>query len=114
MKASIQVMVLVIVGVVSTLYAFFLDIRRGVENDRFLTWLKAERSTDWNALSRVDRFLTIRAVEILRRGSLAGDPEFHARYRLTRHGARFAIAMSVAGTAIALLVVGTVFFDWSW
>jgi hypothetical protein len=114
MQAGVQVMFLVIVGVISTVYAFYLDIRRGAENDRFVTWLKTERSAEWDALTRVDRFLTIRAVEILRRGALAGDTEFHARYRRTRHGARFAIAMSIAGIAIALLIVGTTFFDWNW
>ena len=114
MKTSVQVMLLVIVVLVSTVFAFVLDVRRGVENDRFLEWLKTERKADWNALTRSDRLLTIRAVEILRRGPLVDDAEFHARYQLTRHGTRFAIAMSVAGTGIALLVLGTVFFDWNW
>ena len=114
MNASVQVMVLVTVGVISTIYAFVLDVRRGLEADRFLAWLKAERSIYWDALSRVDRFLTIRAVEILRRGPLAGDAEFHDRYRATRHGARFAFAMSVSATVIALLVIGTVVFEWNW
>jgi hypothetical protein len=45
---------------------------------------------------------------------LADDAEFHARYQLTRHGTRFAIAMIVAGAGIALVVLGTVFFDWNW
>jgi hypothetical protein len=112
MKTSIQVMFLVIVGVVSTVYAFYLEVRRGAENDRFLEWLKTERKPDWDALSRVDRFLPIRADEMLRRGPLADDEEFHARYRLTRHGTRFVIAMIIAGTAIAVLILGIVFLDW--
>jgi hypothetical protein len=114
MKASFQVMFLVIVIAVSTVFAFVLDVRRGVENDRFLKWLKTERKVHWEALTRSDRFLTIRAVEILRRGPLADDAEFHAHHKLTRHGRPFAIAMSVAGAGIALMVLGTVFFDWNW
>lgn len=114
MNASFQVMFLVIVVAVSTVYAFYLDVRRGVRNDRLLRWLRIERKVHWEALSRSDRFLTIRAVEMLRRGPLADDPEFLTRYQLTRHGTRFATAMSVAGAGIALLVLGTVFFDWNW
>ncbi len=114
MKTSVQVMFLVIVGVASTVYAFYLEVRRGTKNDQFLDWLKTRRSADWDALTRADRFLTIRAVEILRRGSLADDTEFHARYQLTRHGTRFALAMFVAGAAIAILILGTVFLDWNW
>lgn len=114
MKTSVQVMFLVIVCVVATVYAFFQDVRRGVEDDRFLQWLKTERKTDWDALTRTDRFLMNRAVEALRRGALADDAEFHARYQLTRHGTPFVIAMSVAATGLALLVIGTVFFDWNW
>jgi len=45
---------------------------------------------------------------------LADDAEFQARYRQARHGTRFAVAMSVAGTAIALLILGTEFLDWNW
>jgi hypothetical protein len=114
METSVQVMFLVIAGVVSTGYAFYLDVRRAAKNDRFLAWLKTERRADWDALTRVDRFLTVRAVEMLRRGPLADDAEFHARYQLTRHGTRFAIAMIVAGVAIAVLILGTVFLDWNW
>ena len=107
-------MFLVIVVAVSTVYAFYLDVRLGAENHRFLEWLKTDRKADWDALTRSDRFLTIRAVEILRRGALADDAEFHAHYQLTRHGTRFITAMSAAGTGIALLVLGTVFFEWNW
>ncbi len=114
MKTSVQVMFLVIVGVVATVYAFYLDVRRGVKNDQLLEWLKTDRRADWDALTRVDRFLTVRAVESLRRGPLADDAEFHARYQLTRHGTRFAIAMIVAGAVIALLILGTVSLDWNW
>jgi len=114
MRTSVQVMFLVILVAVSTILAFYLEVRRGAEDDRFIKWLKTERKDDWDALTRPDRLLTIRAVEILRRGTLADDTEFHVRYQLTRHGTRFATAMSVAGTGIALLVLGTVFFDWNW
>ena len=114
MDASVQVMFLVIVVAVSTVFAFVLEVRRGVENDRFVEWLKTERKSDWDSLTRADRLLTIRAVEILRRGALADDAEFHARYQLTRHGTRFAAAMSVAGAGIALVVLGTVVFGWNW
>lgn len=114
MDAGVQVMFLVIVVAVSTVFAFVLDVRRDVENDRFVEWLKTQRKSDWDALTRVDRLLTVRAVEILRRGALADDAEFHVRYRLTRHGTRFAAAMSVAVAGIALLVLGTVFFSWNW
>jgi hypothetical protein len=114
MKASVQVMLVVTVVAVSTIYAFFLDVRRGAESDRFVEWLKTDRKADWDALTRSDRLLTVRAVEILRRRALQDDEEFHARYQLTRHGTRFATAMSVAGVGIALLVLGTVYFDWVW
>jgi len=114
METSVQVMFLVVVVAVATVYAFYLDVRLGAENHRFLEWLKTERQAAWEALTRSDRFLTIRAVEILRRGSLADDEEFHAHYQLTRPGARFVIAMSAAGTGIALLIVGTVYFNWNW
>jgi hypothetical protein len=114
METSIQIMVLVIVVLVSTVYAFILEVQRDAENDRLLKWLKTERTAEWNALTRSDRFLTIRAVEILRRGALAEDAEFHDRYQRTRPGPRFAIAMSVAVTGIALVVLGTTFLDWTW
>lgn len=107
-------MFLVSVTALSVVYAFILEVRRGFEQDRLLEWLKAERAADWDALPRSDRFLTVRAVEILRRGALASDADFHARYQMTRHGSRFAVAMSIAVTAIALLLIGTRFFGWSW
>lgn len=114
MGTSVQVMFLVIVVAVSTVLAFVLDVRRAIENDRFVEWLKTERKSDWDALTRSDRFLTIRAVEILRRGALADDAEFHTRYQLTRHGPRFAAAMSVAGAGIGLVILGTVLLGWNW
>jgi len=114
METSIQVMVLVTVVAVSTVYAFALDVRRGAAFRRLVEWLKSDRAAVWQALTRSDRFLTIRAVEILRRGALAGDAEFHARYRETRHATRFAVAMIVALAGIALVVLGTTFFDWTW
>ncbi len=79
MNASVQVMFLVIVVAVSTIFAFVLEMRRGVENDRFIEWLKTKRKEDWDTLTGSDRLLTIRAVEKLRRGALADDAEFHAR-----------------------------------
>ena len=103
MDASVEVMFLVIVVAVSTVYAFTLEVRRGLENDRFVEWLKIERKSDWDALTRADRLLTVRAVEMLRHGALADDDEFNVRYQSTRHGIRFAAAMSVAGAGIALV-----------
>ena len=114
METSIQVMFLVTVVAVSTVFAFYLDVRREAEFGRFVEWLKTERTADWQALTRSDRFLTIRAVEILRRGALAEDPEFHIGYQRTRPGRRFVTAMIVAGAGIALLVLGTTLFEWSW
>jgi hypothetical protein len=114
METSIQIMVLVIVVLVSTVYAFYLDVRRGAEFGRLVEWLKTERKADWQALTRSDRFLTIRAVEILRRGALADDEEFHVRYQETRHGTPFATAMIVAVAGIAALIMGTTYFGWKW
>jgi hypothetical protein len=107
-------MFLVTVVALCTGYAFYLDVRREAANHRFLQWLKTERRASWDGLTRSDRFLSIRAIEILRRGALADDAEFHTRYQLTKHGFRFAVAMSTACVGVALLVLGTVFFDWSW
>ena len=114
MNASGQVMFLVGVVALSTAYAYYLDVKRDAANHRFLEWLKTERQGSWNALTPSDRLLSIRAVEILRRGVLADDTEFIDRYRNTRHGFRFAIAMSAAGVGVALLILGTVTLDWSW
>lgn len=107
-------MVYLIVGALSTVYAFILELRRGVENDRFLKWLRTERRAEWDALTRSDRLLTARAVEILRRGPLASDVDFQDRYQMTRHGTRFAIALSISVTMITLLVLGTLYLDWGW
>lgn len=114
METSIQVMFLVIVVAVSTVFAFYLDVRRQAEFARLVEWLKTERKTDWQALTRSDRFLTIRAVEILRRGALAGDAELQARYQKTRPATRFVTSMIVAVAGIALLILGTTLFDWKW
>jgi len=107
-------MILVTVSVAATGYAFFLDVRRGAENDRFLAWLRAERKPEWDRLTRADRFLTMRAVEILRRGTLSDDDEFQRRYRQTRPGSSLAFAVSIASAAMALVIIGTVLLDWSW
>lgn len=114
METSIQIKVLVIVVLVSTIYAFVLDVRRGAGLARFVGWLKTERKADWRSLTRSDRFLTIRAIEILRRGALADDGEFNVRYQETRPGNRFIAAMIVAVAAIALLILGTTLFEWKW
>ncbi len=114
METSVQIIVLVIVVLVATVYAFSLDIRRGAAFRRLIDWLKSDRAAEWQALTRSDRFLTIRAVEILRRGALAGDDDFHVRYRETRHATRFMVAMIVAFAGIALLVLGTTYFGWTW
>ena len=114
MKTDVRVMVLVTVAGLAAVYAYILDWRLASEKDRFLEWLKTERSAEWGALTRSDRFLSIRAVEILRRGPLADDSEFHARYQLTRPGRRFLTAIGVSATAIALTLLGTTVFDWNW
>ncbi|MDH3472015.1 MAG: hypothetical protein OEM94_11935 [Acidimicrobiia bacterium] len=114
MNASFQVKFLVIVASVSVVYAFYLDVRHGIENQRFVEWLRTERRADWDALTRSDRFFTVRAIQILRRGPLANDAEFHDRYELTKYGPRFIVAMSVAGLSIALVLLGTAFLDWAW
>jgi hypothetical protein len=114
MTASFPVMLLVSIGVFAAVYAFVLEVRRGVKTDRLLEWLKRERKAEWDGLSRVERLLTVRAVEILRRGVLADDADFHARYQMTRHGTRFAIAMSMASVAIALVLVATTWLGWEW
>lgn len=114
MTASFPVMLLVSVGVMAGVYAFVLEVRRGVKTDRLLEWLKRERKADWDGLSRLDRILTVRAVEMLRRGALAGDADFQARYQMTRHGTRFALAMSIAAVAVALVLAGTTWLGWEW
>ena len=108
MNTSFQVKFLVIVASVSVVYAFYLDVRHGIENQRFVEWVRTERRADWDALTRSDRFL------ILRRGALANDAEFHARYELTKYGPRFIVAMGVGGLSIALVLLGTAFLDWAW
>lgn len=114
MDASIPVMVLVSLTAVSTIYAFVLDIRRGNETRQLITWLETERAEAWDSLSRSDRFLTVRAFEILRRGALSADEAYLTRFRRTKHGRRFGAAMLVSGTAIALLLIGTSVLDWQW
>jgi hypothetical protein len=114
MKPSVHVMFFVIIGALSAVYAFLLEVRRGIEDDRFLEWPKTNRRAEWRALTRSDRFLTVRAVEILRRGPLANDAAFHSRYQMTRHGSRFFIALSIAGVAITLVLQGTLLLDWNW
>jgi len=107
-------MVLVTTGVISTVYTFYLEVKPSARNDQFLDWLKNERTAEWDAMTRADRLLTVRAVEMLRRGALADDREFLDRYQTTRHDKRFGISMIVAGAAIAVLILGTVILDWSW
>lgn len=107
-------MFLVSVVALSTAYAYYLDVKRDAANRRFLAWVRTEREESWDTLTRSDRFLSIRAIEILRRGALADDSEFLDRYRGTRHGLRFAIAMGTAGVGVALLILGTVFLGWGW
>ncbi len=114
MSASAQVMFSVVVCGGATGYAFYLEIRRSARSARFLEWLKTERTTEWAALGRADRLFPVRAVEMLRRGPLADDAEFNARYRPTKHGKRFAVTMTVASTAIALLLIGTSLLNWRW
>ncbi len=114
MNTSVEIMIVLSIGVVAAVYAFYLDVRRTSAFSRLLAWLRSEREDDWEGLSRADRFLSFRAVEILRRGALAGDPEFQSRYAPTRHGRRFVVAMTVTTAAIALVILGTSFWGWSW
>jgi Flp pilus assembly protein TadB len=114
MDAGIPVMVLVSLTAGFTLYAFVLEIRRSSESSRLITWLETERTEAWDALSRSDRFLAVRALEILRRGALFADEEYLTRFRRTKHGKRFAVAMIASAAAIALLLIGTSFLDWRW
>jgi hypothetical protein len=114
METSTQVMFLVTVVALSTVFAFYLDVGREAEFGRFVEWLKTETKADWQALTRADRLPAIRAVEILRRGALAEDPEFQIGYQGTRHGARYPTAIVVAGAGIALLGLCTALFEWNW
>jgi len=102
---------LVTVGAASTGCAFCLDGRRSAAKHRLLAWLRTERPTECEELTSADRFMTIRAVEMLRRSSLAEDEEFRAWYRLTNHGTRFAVAMILAGSVIGLLFSGPPTWD---
>ena len=114
MSTSPEVKVTVIVVAAATLYGFYLDIRSGRANDRLMKWLKSERRVEWDELSRSDRFLSMRAIEILRRGALNDDAEFHDRYQQTRPDRRFAAAMIVAVASVALLLIGTKYLGWDW
>ena len=56
----------------------------------------------------------MRAVQILRRGALKDDAEFHDLYQQTRPGRRFFAAMAVSAASIAMLLVGTKYLGWDW
>lgn len=106
--------ILVTIAAISLVYAFVLEWRRSSAFARLLSWLRTERAENWDALSRADRLLSIKAVEILRRGPLSDDDEFQGQYRASKHGRQFAVSMSLGFISIVLAVIGTQVFDWDW
>lgn len=107
--------VLLVVAAGSALYALYLEVQRGRGFWKLVEWLKAERPTEWEGAQGIGRRGNIEdAVAKLRRGRLTADDEFLSRHDATTRGGRSKlIALTVAGSAIVLLLAGITVFDWS-
>lgn len=115
MGASLEIVLLLSIAAVATIYAWYLRVIQERAFRRLLSWLRASRQQEWNALPRSARWLdSIGAVEQLRRGALSADLEFAGRYRQSKaHQRRFLVALGIGILAIALVAVGSQTLGWS-
>ncbi len=116
MGTSVEIVLLTTIAAVAVICAFHLRILRDRALRRLSRWLRAARAGEWDAVQRPGRWLNpIGAVERLRRGALSNDAEFAARYReVTSGDSRFFFSLAIAALAIALIVIGTRAFGWSY
>jgi hypothetical protein len=115
MGTSLEIVLLLSVAASATIYAFYLNVVRERAFRRLTRWLRESRPQEWGALPRSTRWLnSVGAVEQLRRGALAADPEFDSRYRHARpHQRRFLSALGIGVLAIALVAIGSQSLGWS-
>lgn len=112
-ETSPFVMVLITLAAVVSLLAWWLSARNSRRTRALIGYLEQNQESYWRSQQRRSRKLNpIGLIEAYRRASQAPDPEFDT---LRKSGTRAQIsAIILATTLIALVVLGTKFWGWSW
>mgnify|MGYP006919389288 CR=1 FL=1 len=115
-QTSPEIIVLVLLTLALTLFAWWLSERQSRRFRKFVAWVEVHYSAQWQALPWVARNLNRNGgVEYLRRNGLGNDPQFMARYQQDKM-VKWSQVAAVAGGigAIGLIVVGVEYLGWTW
>ncbi|MDH3233718.1 MAG: hypothetical protein OEQ29_09315 [Alphaproteobacteria bacterium] len=113
---SIEIKVLISLAALGTVYAFVRDIQHTARRRRLAVWVKQHYPVEWRAIDwgRRNLFLTAALAQLHQDGSIT-HPHFVQEYPKVRRWPRdMMLAFAIACAAIALVVVGQLYFGWTW
>lgn len=110
------VKVLVGIAAVAGLGGFLLDLRKQKRIRELVARIKAQDSATWSALAWHQRVLIPRGgLSILFKRATVNDPESLRAYAALQRVEKRQLALIVlAAVAIALVIIGTRYWGWSW
>ncbi len=113
---SLEIMVLLTIAAAVVLYAWWLSIAESRRRRDLAAWLRQHHGERWDRLPWLSRnLITVHAIELLRRGGLAEDPDFMTRYRAMKSGKGRQLAL----LALTMVLIGAVglgvrYLGWTW
>lgn len=115
-QTSPELIALTLLAAALVLYAWWLSERQARRFRDFVAWIEAHHGARWQALPwYLRRFNPVGGVEHLRRGGLAGDAAFMARYRAGKMVRWPQVVAALGGlAAIGLIGIGVRYFGWTW
>jgi len=115
-QTSLIVKALIIAAAALTLFAWWLSARNDKRTRALTDYLKSNHEAFWRALPWHARNLNpSAAIEAYRRSGEAVEPEFLELYEARRTASRkLFLALAIAVTPIAILLIGTGLLGWSW
>lgn len=110
------IIVLIILAAVITLFAWWFSARTSRQTRALIAHLKHNQKSFWRSQLRVSRsFNPIGVIEAYRQTTETVDQDFDALYQARKSGRRVQIsAICLAMALIALVLVGTHLWGWSW
>ena len=113
---SPELVLLLIVAAAAAFWMFLWKTRTDRRTTRLVVWIWEHYPDRWRALPWLYRYLLRgRALREMARSEAINDPHFAQEYALIVPMPRHVhIAGAIAGTAIALILIGTRLFGWQW
>lgn len=115
-STSPEVVVLVAVAAVAVFWMFIWKTKTERRATRLIDWVWQNHPDAWRSLPWADRnIFRERGLARLARANAIPDPYFEHEYgQIAPFRRHIVIAGAVAGTAIALILIGTSWFGWQY